>query len=129
MCSNAKSTVILPKSDIKNQLYYIPLYWRTVIKGPGLGRLIGIEAFHMGQEGRIAVLQDGLACLPDHIEEVGQVVQGIEAEGQQLLADVQMPQIAREERPAGVGSWQAGSRGLSSSAYSLRLMLTLPSEV
>ena len=56
----------------------------------------------MGQEGCVTVFQDGLARLPDHIEKVGQVVQGVEAEGQQLLADVQMAQIGTGEGPAGV---------------------------
>lgn len=82
-----------PKVILKINFTIFPCTGGLLSKAPALGRLIGIEAFHMGQEGRIAVLQDGLACLPDHIEEVGQVVQGIEAEGQQLLADVQMPQI------------------------------------
>ena len=56
----------------------------------------------MGVEVAEAAFDDGLPGLPDDGEEIGQVMDGVEAEGEQLLADIEVPQIGAAEGPAGV---------------------------
>jgi hypothetical protein len=56
-------------------------------------RLMGVQAFDMRREGRGAPLNDSFSGFAHKTQIIGQIVQGVEAEGQKLPAHKKMPQV------------------------------------
>ena len=62
----------------------------------------GVLGFVFGLELGVAAFEYGLACSLHHVQEVGEVMQAVQAEGEQFLAHVQVAQIRLAEGTAGM---------------------------
>ena len=80
------------------------------LRACGAGGFVGVEGGDAGQIIPVAILKDGLARAADQIQKISQVVQGIEAKGQQLLTGEEVTQIGAGKGAAGVAA-AAGVQG------------------